>query len=562
MVQRLTGLEKHHVTQRLNTSPAATVAEAFEQEWPVSAERLRQVRVDLARRAHLDAAIAAATRLDVATVRSRLGAAPDGGLGDLFPELAAAAFRRRTAPDVSAAEILQQNAPSPEGPRAVASEPDSSGSTIQPQPLQKGQLVGHRWRVVGPLGEGGFSTAYAVEEEGSGQPRVLKVATRQEHRVRLKDEYLLATRLRHSNICGYLLLEQQPEVGLYAVLHHGGLSLDNHLRAPWAPAEAVEMVRQIAAGLDHAHAKHVLHLDVKPANILRSTGDGAPEYCITDFGISIRGEVGPRADGGITLSGSEFHGLSPPYAAPEQRERLSRQASDQFSLARVFLAVVLGRELEDDEQAPSVIPGLGSSQNAAIQRALSVDPEKRFASCTEFAHALRPRGPLQRASHPDPRLHVIEQAIIRVQHYLSPARSPEASETTRRGQLVELNNAMEGLYKAVLQHVATARGTTAEDLWKLKHGDSSFGMAGAHKVFTLLRGLDEGPGMNDPYVRLFLADLRRPKDQVPFWVNALRNRAVHTNSTLPALDRGLAALDSLLDLQLSEASRAREGRTP
>lgn len=165
------------------------------------------------------------------------------------------------------------------------------------------------------------------------------------------------------------------------------------------PVRAIRIITEIAAALDFAHGRGVLHRDVKPANILLSRPDPhLPErVLLADFGIArLRNDVN-----GLTQTGTFTATLA--YASPEQLSgRMLDHRSDQYSLACTLFAlltgttpfaatnpaVVIGSHLTAPPPRVSERrPGLPPELDRVLQRALAKDPNHRFASCTELARA-------------------------------------------------------------------------------------------------------------------------------------------------------------------------------
>jgi serine/threonine protein kinase len=159
-------------------------------------------------------------------------------------------------------------------------------------------------------------------------------------------------------------------------------------------AEALDMLRQTAVALDYAHEKHVVHRDVKPANILLQEGRTVK---VVDFGIAkiMSTEKQSRTSFGIG---------TPSYMSPEQIEAgVVDGRSDQFSLAVIAFELLTGtRPFKADSPASllhSIVYGdrpSAQAQNRALPsrvdrvffRALQKRSENRYGSCAEFVAAL------------------------------------------------------------------------------------------------------------------------------------------------------------------------------
>ena len=163
-------------------------------------------------------------------------------------------------------------------------------------------------------------------------------------------------------------------------------------RSKFSLAETVQIASDLAAALDFAHARGVVHRDLKPENICFSKqGD----FKILDLGIARN----VKRD----LETGTYAG-TPAYSSPEQAQcQPTDGKSDQYSLALVVFEMLTGtRAFEDanptallrmhiQELPPrprDILPDLLDVTEAAILRALSKDPDKRFATCQEFAREL------------------------------------------------------------------------------------------------------------------------------------------------------------------------------
>jgi len=222
----------------------------------------------------------------------------------------------------------------------------------------------------------------------------------------LKDEtaFLKALNLNHPHIIKILptplgdgtsdYVVKDPETGswYFAMEYMAGGSLADWLQRckHLTLAQALDVVRQIGAALDAAHRAGIVHLDVKPSNILfRDRPEkGRRHAVLTDFGIArLRGRT---ASGQTTLTIE--------YASPEQARLVSGEsiavgpASDIYSLAVILYEMISGRlpfQAENDlammhqivyEDPPLPVP-LGPPQlNPIMQRALAKEPEERYPS--------------------------------------------------------------------------------------------------------------------------------------------------------------------------------------
>ena len=169
-----------------------------------------------------------------------------------------------------------------------------------------------------------------------------------------------------------------------------------------SPERAVSIVTQVAGALDAAHAKGLVHRDVKPANVLvavGSGGDGSDHAYLSDFGLTKR----TQETSGLTKTGVFMGSID--YVAPEQISGKGVDGrTDQYALACVLFQCLTGRTpypRDDDaavlfshlsEPPPSVTgtdPDLPPAIDAVLARAMAKEQDDRYATCLDFARAAR-----------------------------------------------------------------------------------------------------------------------------------------------------------------------------
>jgi serine/threonine protein kinase len=157
----------------------------------------------------------------------------------------------------------------------------------------------------------------------------------------------------------------------------------------FALEEVLAVARDVCAAVDYAHSLKVLHLDLKPSNIVAMTAGG---YKVMDFGIA-------RAARESMTRVSRAAGYTGGYAAPEQilGKPVDRR-TDVYGLAATFYDLLAGRVPCPTDYAtvnvpPKPIPGVSERVNGALRRALAKDPGERFPTAATLSGALRGEKP-------------------------------------------------------------------------------------------------------------------------------------------------------------------------
>ena len=154
-----------------------------------------------------------------------------------------------------------------------------------------GTMLANRYRVVRPLGSGGMGSVWLVEDvKLDNKPFAVKMLpaillSNKRAYCQLKDEALVAMKLTHSNIVTLRAFEENNGTPFLVMDYIDGRTLDDYLaeKGKLTREAALRVLRPIAAALDYAHTKGVVHRDVKPGNVMIAK-DGTPY--ILDFGIA------------------------------------------------------------------------------------------------------------------------------------------------------------------------------------------------------------------------------------------------------------------------------------
>jgi streptogramin lyase len=244
------------------------------------------------------------------------------------------------------------------------------------------------YRVDALIARGGMGVVYRATHLALDRPVALKVIARHladdpAFRERFLTESRLAARLDHPSVVPvYDAREEAGELFVAMRLIEGG-DLKRRIAAegPLPPAEAVELLGQVADALDAAHTAGIVHRDVKPHNILL---DGSGRAYLSDFGLAkALGESG-------VLSGASIAGTVE-YMSPEQWQgRSVGPAADVYSLGCVLYEAVTGiapyARKEDDSE-----PEMPAGFEEVIARAVDKEPERRYPSAEAMIDAARAR---------------------------------------------------------------------------------------------------------------------------------------------------------------------------
>jgi serine/threonine protein kinase len=269
-----------------------------------------------------------------------------------------------------------------------------------------GDVVG-RYRITAELGAGGMGLVFQGIDSRLGRPVALKLlpdhlVDEPSMRERFEREARAASSLNHPNICTIYEIDEQDGRPFMAFELLEGRTLSEWIkRGPLPARELLDVAIDVASGLEAAHAKGLVHRDVKPSNLF-VTDAGITK--ILDFGVAKRVRASPQEE--AAAEDAILHTLTEPgsipgtlaYMSPEQA--LGRELdprSDLFSLgavlyeaasgARAFRAPTTGTLIqlilhESPEPLASAAPGLDPDLERAVTKLLAKDLESRTASAS------------------------------------------------------------------------------------------------------------------------------------------------------------------------------------
>jgi hypothetical protein len=302
----------------------------------------------------------------------------------------------------AAAEPVKAPAETPHVARIISSDSIPVGG------FTPGTILADRYRIIGLLGRGGMGEVYRADDLKLGQAVALKflppkLAQDPVRRERFFAEVRITRQLSHPNICRVYDIGEIDGRHFLSMEFIDGEDLASLLKriGYLSNEKALDIARQLAAGLAAAHERGVLHRDLKPANIML---DGHGRVRITDFGLAIAVDEATDA--------AEIAG-TPAYMSPEQLAgKGATVRSDIYSLGLVLYEIYTGKKAfaatnlaelrqQKETHTPRAISELREGMDPVVERlirrCMERDPNARPSSVAQLALALPGGDPLAAA---------------------------------------------------------------------------------------------------------------------------------------------------------------------
>ncbi len=304
--------------------------------------------------------------------------------------------------------------------------------TTDPNLSELRQALGPAYDIEAPIARGGMGFVYLARDRRLDRRVAVKVlppdlAVHATWRQRFVREARTAAALTHPNIVPIFAVDEAGPFVFFAMAFVAGETLSQRVAAggPLTPDAVVRLLRDIGEALAYAHARGVVHRDVKPDNILLDAASG--RALLSDFGIahvSPEGRPGPAPSGPVLGTAA--------FMSPEQARGAPVDArSDLYSLGVVAYYALSGRlpfhaatdlavlALHIAEPAPpvaTVAPSVPPRLAHVVDRCLAKDPWARYPDAAALVHAVA------EAVEPPPAPLAVRAFLVRSKHLAGPAR--------------------------------------------------------------------------------------------------------------------------------------------
>ncbi|MTD30288.1 Stk1 family PASTA domain-containing Ser/Thr kinase [Planomicrobium sp. YIM 101495] len=264
-----------------------------------------------------------------------------------------------------------------------------------------GKRINGRYKILELIGGGGMSNVYLAHDVILDRDVAIKIlrydfSNEEELRRRFQREALSTTSLAHPNIVNIFDVGEDKDMHYLVMEYVPGKTLKDYIIdfAPVEPERSVQIMKQLASGLEHAHHNQIIHRDIKPQNILM---DAEGNVKISDFGIAMALSATSYTQTNSVLG--TVHYLSPEQA----RGGMANKKSDIYSLGIVMFELLTGRLPFSGESAVSIalkhlqtetpslreiVPTLPQSLENIVLKATAKRPEHRYQTVGEMEEDL------------------------------------------------------------------------------------------------------------------------------------------------------------------------------
>ncbi len=262
-----------------------------------------------------------------------------------------------------------------------------------------GQILG-QYKIVEQIGVGGMATVYKAYQPGLDRYVAIKVLPAQHaltpgFKERFSREARAVAQLSHPNILPIYDVGVEGDLSYFVMKYVRGHTLRELLGQPLDLLTVSRYIDQVAAALDHAHERGIVHRDVKPTNILLEDD----WLLLADFGLA------KIVAGAQQITSSDVIVGTPAYLSPEQAQGVpTDHRADIYSLGVVLFEMVVGRAPYDADSPMGILlkhvieplpqprlmrPDLPPGVEEVILKAMAKDPAQRFDRAGQIAEALR-----------------------------------------------------------------------------------------------------------------------------------------------------------------------------
>jgi serine/threonine protein kinase len=316
-------------------------------------------------------------------------------------------------------------------------------------------LLDGQFQILQKIGSGGMGSVYKAAQPAMNRMVAVKIlhpklTNRKDLVSRFRREARAMSHLTHPNTVKVLLYGDLDDGSLYIVMEYlEGKNLNQVVRkeGPLPAERAIPVLIQVCGALQEAHLQGIIHRDLKPENIFLSTNGGLKDYPkVLDFGLAKVTERELRP-GSVMLTQEGMVFGTPEFMSPEQAQgKPLDPRSDIYSLAVILYEVLTGK-LPFDARTPMEYiqmhvtrPPIPLDERIAgkrfprgltdvLTKALEKNPDDRYASAADFAHALKPFAGLQGKGFTAMMPRGTAEAVISNLDQSAPAPAPAPAPT-------------------------------------------------------------------------------------------------------------------------------------